>query len=198
MLHLHTYCYSFNTNPIVSLSEPEPATSTSIVMTSASVPTGSMNVHKHSSYSSRWYYCQCSTWPDHNYSNIVVDQNAHQDELGVPALVSTLAIHDMASVVHVEEHDHSVSHMQLCFLALINNKQAQNFQSVPASFVMGDQVTQPADVTVSVQLGPIIIAQTLSDCPSWTRSPRSGFHFSDWWQCFHGTCRRTLQYITPV
>ena len=68
----------------------------------------------------------------------------------------------MASVVCVEEHDCSVSHIQLCFLALINDKQAHNFQSVPAIFVRGDQVTQPTDITVSVQLGPIIIAQTLS------------------------------------
>ena len=60
----------------------------------------------------------------------------------------------MASVVRGEEHDSSVSHIQLCFSALINDKQAQKFQSVPASFVTGDQVTQPAEVTVSVQLGP--------------------------------------------
>ena len=67
----------------------------------------------------------------------------------------------------MEEHDPSVSHLQLCFSALINNKQTRDFQSVPVSFATNDQVTlpvssvatndqvtQPTDVTVSVQLGP--------------------------------------------
>ena len=91
----------------------------------------------------------------------IIDQTAHYDELGVPTSVSTLAIHDMASVVCAEEHDPFVSHIQLCFSALINDKQDQNFQSVPTSLATGDQVTPPADITVSVQLGLIIIAQTL-------------------------------------
>ena len=42
-----------------------------------------------------------------------------------------------------------MSHIQLCFSALIDDKQTQNFQSVPASFATGGQVTQPAGVTVS-------------------------------------------------
>ena len=58
------------------------------------------------------------------------------------------------------EHDPSVSHIQLCFLAFINNKQPWNFQSVPANSAASDQVTQPAGVTVSVQFGPIVITQT--------------------------------------
>ena len=130
------------------------------MMASTSVPTGSTNVST-----------QVIQVTDITVSvqlgliiitqTFIIDQTAHHDELRVPTSVSTLVIHDMVSVVCVEEHNPSVGHIQLCFLALIKDKQVQNFQFVPASFVMGDQVTQPTDVTVSVQLGPIIIAQTL-------------------------------------
>ena len=130
-------------------------------MASASVPTGSANESTQVIQVAD-ITVRVQLGPIIITQTFVVDQTAHHDELGAPASVSTLAIHDMASVVRAEEHDPSVSHIQLCFLALINDKQAQNFQSVPASFATGDQVTQPADVTVSVQLGPIIIARTLS------------------------------------
>ena len=91
-----------STDLIVSHLEPEPVTLTSITMVSAmpSVPTGSANVR------TQVILLSCSTWPDHNYSNIFVDQTA---QLGVSASVSTLAIHDIVSVVH--EHDPSVSHI---------------------------------------------------------------------------------------
>ena len=72
-----------------------------------------------------------------------------------------MAIHDIVSVIHVEEHEPSVSHLQLYLLSLINDKQTWNFQSVPADSATSDQVTQPAGVTVSIQLGPIIITETL-------------------------------------
>ena len=91
------------------------------------------------------------------YPNIVVDQTA---QLGVSASVSTLAIHDIASVVRVEEHDPSVSYIQLYFSAFINDKQTRNFQSLSPSFATSDRATQPAGVTVSVQLGLVIITQT--------------------------------------
>ena len=116
---------------------------------------------EHWRYSTHWHHCVCSTWLNHDHSNIVVDQTA---QLGVSASVSTLAIHDIASVIRVEEHDPSVSHIQLHFLALINDKQIPNFQSVLAGSATSDQVTlstQPAGVTVSIQLGPIIIADIL-------------------------------------
>ena len=44
---------------------------------------------KRSSYLSHWRYCECSNWPDYNYSDIVVDQTAHHDE----PVVSTLVFH---------------------------------------------------------------------------------------------------------
>ena len=76
-------------------------------------------------------------------------------------MVSTLAIRDIVSVIHAEEYEPSVSHLQLYLLSLINDKQTWNFQSVPADSATSDQVTQPAGVTVSIQLGPIIITETL-------------------------------------
>ena len=147
------------TNPIVSHLEPEPATSTSIMMASAvqSVPTGSANVSTQD-IQPTGITVSVQLETDHDYSNIVVDQTA---QLGVSASVSTLAIHDIVSVIRVEEHEPSVSHLQLYFLALINDKQNRNFQSVPADSATSDQVTQPAGVTVSIQLGPIIITETL-------------------------------------
>ena len=110
-------------------------------------------------YSTHWHYCECSAWTNHNYSNIVVDQTA---QLGVSTSVSTSAIRDITSAARVEEHDPSVSHKKLCFSALINDKQVRKFQSVPAGFATSDQITQPAGVTVSVQLGLIMVTQTSS------------------------------------